>query len=175
MLCSACLLALPFTLVTADGATTRYLEPVPETIPVLDTHDQLIEMATLHPNGTLDDRDGGYYLINEKDEVLAVASDELCVALDQSMESALQMHSRDNLLAARKGGHSGGGHGGGHGGAGKGGGKGGHDGEGGKPKPKPQPQPQPNSDCAHKHCKKNKDCVNYRDCHACSTKDHWCM
>ena len=159
MLCFACLLAIPFTLVAADRATTRYLEPVPDTIPVLETSGQLSELATLHPLGSLDDRNGGYYLLGENDEVLAVVSDELCKRLDASMESAMQVHARDNLLKERKGG-GGGGHGG----------KGGH----GKSKPKPMPMAPVNGECSHKRCKKNKDCVNYKDCHACSTKDHWC-
>ncbi|EAW21098.1 uncharacterized protein NFIA_062590 [Aspergillus fischeri NRRL 181] len=77
-------------------ATTRYTEPIPEGIPVLETRKQLNDMADQYPMGTLDDRNGGYYLLDHDGAVLAVTSDSLCEELDASMEEARRIHA-DNL------------------------------------------------------------------------------
>ncbi|GFG02449.1 uncharacterized protein Aud_003753 [Aspergillus udagawae] len=77
-------------------ATTRYTVPIPEGIPVLETRKQLNDMADQYPMGTVDDRNGGYYLLDHDGTVLAVTSDSLCEELDASMESARKFHA-DNL------------------------------------------------------------------------------
>ncbi|PWY81693.1 hypothetical protein BO94DRAFT_426492, partial [Aspergillus sclerotioniger CBS 115572] len=77
--------------------TTRYIEPIPDNIPVMETRDQLHELAHENSKGSLDDRNGGYYMLDKKGKVLAVASDDLCEHLDASMKSAKQIHTRDNL------------------------------------------------------------------------------
>ncbi|KAK9592249.1 hypothetical protein V6Z90_003394 [Aspergillus fumigatus] len=74
-------------------ATTRYTEPIPEGIPVLETRQQLNDMADQYPTGTLDDRNGGYYLLDHDGAVLAVTSDALCEELDASMEQARRFHA----------------------------------------------------------------------------------
>jgi hypothetical protein len=81
---------------TLAMATTRYTEPVPEGIPVLETRKQLNDMADQYPMGTLDDRNGGYYLLDHDGTILAVTSDSLCEELDASMEAARRIHA-DNL------------------------------------------------------------------------------
>ncbi|KEY81932.1 hypothetical protein BA78_8361 [Aspergillus fumigatus] len=74
-------------------ATTRYTELIPEGIPVLETRQQLNDMADQYPTGTLDDRNGGYYLLDHDGAVLAVTSDALCEELDASMEQARRFHA----------------------------------------------------------------------------------
>ncbi|KAF7164165.1 hypothetical protein CNMCM5623_008855 [Aspergillus felis] len=74
-------------------ATTRYTVPIPEGIPVLETRQQLNDMADQYPMGTVDDRNGGYYLLDHDGTVLAVTSDSLSEELDASMEEARKLHA----------------------------------------------------------------------------------
>lgn len=74
-------------------STTRYTVPVPEWTPILETRQELNDMAMQYPLGTVDDRNGGYYLLDHDATVLAVASDSLCEELDASMGSAKRYHS----------------------------------------------------------------------------------
>ncbi|KAJ5616028.1 hypothetical protein N7537_001142 [Penicillium hordei] len=74
-------------------STTRYTVPVPEFMPILETRQELNDMAMQFPLGTVDDRNGGYYLLDHDATVLAVASDSLCEELDASMEAAKRYHS----------------------------------------------------------------------------------
>ncbi|KAJ5944251.1 hypothetical protein N7516_004419 [Penicillium verrucosum] len=69
-------------------STTRYTAPVSESMPILETRQQLNDMAMQFPLGTLDDRNGGYYLLDHDATILAVASDSLCEELDAAMEAA---------------------------------------------------------------------------------------
>jgi hypothetical protein len=73
--------------------TTRYTVPIPDETLVLETRKQLNDMADQYPMGTLDDRNGGYYLLDHDGTVLAVASDSLCEELDTSMEEARRYHA----------------------------------------------------------------------------------
>ncbi|KUM64185.1 hypothetical protein ACN42_g2918 [Penicillium freii] len=73
-------------------STTRYTVPVPETMLILETRQQLNDMAMQFPLGTVDDRNGGYYLLDHDATVLAVASNSLCEELDASMEAAKRYH-----------------------------------------------------------------------------------
>ncbi|OQD85958.1 hypothetical protein PENSOL_c094G05289 [Penicillium solitum] len=87
-------LFLVITIATSFAmSTTRYTVPVPESTPILETRQQLNEMAMQFPLGTVDDRNGGYYLLDHDATVLAVASDSLCEELDASMEAAKRYHS----------------------------------------------------------------------------------
>jgi hypothetical protein len=74
-------------------STTRYSVPIPKSTKILDTRTQLNDMVAQHPLGTMDDRNGGYYLLDHDGTVLAIASDSLCEELDASMEAARLYHS----------------------------------------------------------------------------------
>ncbi|OQE94791.1 hypothetical protein PENNAL_c0003G07064 [Penicillium nalgiovense] len=74
-------------------STTRYTVPIHESTQTLETRKQLNDMAMQYPLGTLDERNGGYYLLDHDNTVLAIASDSLCEELDASMEAAKRYHS----------------------------------------------------------------------------------
>ncbi|OQD71183.1 hypothetical protein PENPOL_c001G00221 [Penicillium polonicum] len=74
-------------------STTRYTVPIPESMLILETRQLLNDMAMQFPLGTVDDRNGGYYLLDHDATVLAVASDSLCEELDASMEAAKRYHT----------------------------------------------------------------------------------
>ncbi|KAJ6180594.1 hypothetical protein N7519_011055 [Penicillium mononematosum] len=74
-------------------STTRYTVPIHESTQILETRKQLNDMAMQYPLGTLDDRNGGYYLLDHDNTVLAIASDSLCKELDAAMEAAKRYHS----------------------------------------------------------------------------------
>lgn len=76
-------------------ATTRYTVPIPDGTLILETRKQLNDMADQYPMGTLDDRNGGYYLIDHDGAVLAVTSDSLCEELDASMEEARKYYANN--------------------------------------------------------------------------------
>lgn len=73
-------------------STTRYAVAIPQSTIVLETRQQLNDMAKQHPLGTMDDRNGGYYLLDHDATVLAIASDSLCEELDSSMKAAKRYH-----------------------------------------------------------------------------------
>ncbi|CAI7581765.1 unnamed protein product [Penicillium viridicatum] len=74
-------------------STTRYTVPIPGSTQILETREQLNDLAMQYPLGTVDDRNGGYYLLDHDATVLAIASDSLCEELDASMEAAKRYHS----------------------------------------------------------------------------------
>ncbi|KAJ5783967.1 uncharacterized protein N7518_009644 [Penicillium psychrosexuale] len=74
-------------------STTRYTVPIHESIQILETREQLNNMAMQYPLGTMDDRNGGYYLLDHDDTVLAIASDPLCEELDAAIEEAERYRS----------------------------------------------------------------------------------
>ncbi|KAI2726503.1 hypothetical protein CBS147354_4218 [Penicillium roqueforti] len=67
--------------------------PIHESIQILETRQQLNDMARQYPLGTMDDRNGGYYLLDHDDTVLAIASDPLCEELDAAIEAAERYRS----------------------------------------------------------------------------------
>lgn len=50
-------------------------------------------MAAEHPLGILEDRNGGYYLLDHDATVLAIASDSLCEEVDVSIEEANRFYA----------------------------------------------------------------------------------
>jgi hypothetical protein len=84
-----------FFMVTSsfEMSTIRYTVPIFESTKILETRKQLNDMALQYPLGTVDDRNGGYYLLDHDATVLAIASDSLCEELDASMEEAKRYHS----------------------------------------------------------------------------------
>ncbi|KAF7593693.1 hypothetical protein BBP40_010985 [Aspergillus hancockii] len=75
-------------------STSRYTVPIPSETLILETRQQLRELAVVYSMGTLDDRNGGYYLLDAEGVVLAVAADGLCEELDASMASAKGVHEQ---------------------------------------------------------------------------------
>ena len=94
-------------------STSRYTVPIHESTQLLETSEQLNDMAMQYPLGTLDDRNGGYYLLDHDDTVLAIASDSLCEELDASIEAANRHHSahpeideESEFMASQSNGHT---------------------------------------------------------------------
>lgn len=81
------------TVSTFAMSTARYTVPIHESIQILETRQQLNDMARQYPLGTMDDRNGGYYLLDYDDTVLAIASDPLCEELDAAIEAAERYRS----------------------------------------------------------------------------------
>lgn len=50
-------------------------------------------MAAEHPLGILENRNGGYYLLDHDTRVLAIASDSLCEEVDISIEEANRFYA----------------------------------------------------------------------------------
>lgn len=86
MLLNKILPSLLFGVTSLAMSTTRYTVPIAESTKVLNTRDQLNDMALQYPLGTLDDRGGGYYLLDHDATILAVASDPLCDELDEAFK-----------------------------------------------------------------------------------------
>ncbi|KAE8148374.1 hypothetical protein BDV25DRAFT_19194 [Aspergillus avenaceus] len=82
-------------LTTILASSTRYTVPVPPDTIILESRQQLNALASIYPTGTLDDRNGGYYLLDHDGSVLAVTSDHLCEELDASMASARRFYGRN--------------------------------------------------------------------------------
>ncbi|OGM40672.1 hypothetical protein ABOM_010575 [Aspergillus bombycis] len=91
---SGALVLLLRLVATALATVTRYTVPIPAGTLILETRQQLHDMAAAYSMGTLDDRNGGYYLLDHDGEVLAVAADGLCAELDGSMRSASRVHEQ---------------------------------------------------------------------------------
>ncbi|KAJ5842167.1 hypothetical protein N7534_011997 [Penicillium rubens] len=77
---------------TVATSTTRYTVPIPESMDVLETRRELIEMAEQYPLCTVDARNGGWYILNYDGTVLAVATDSVCEELDASIEEAMRLY-----------------------------------------------------------------------------------
>lgn len=61
---------------TVATSTTRYTVPIPESMDVLETRRELIEMTEQYPLSTVDARNGGWYILNSDGTVLAASIDE---------------------------------------------------------------------------------------------------
>ncbi|KAJ5319889.1 hypothetical protein N7508_000172 [Penicillium antarcticum] len=92
MLCGIAVSRLSLFVATAANtlaiSTTRYTAPIPKSMKVIDTRQELNNMAGEYPLGYLDERNGGYYLVNFDHSTLAVTSDSLCEELDAVSEEA---------------------------------------------------------------------------------------
>jgi hypothetical protein len=73
-------------------STTRYNIPIPESLTILETRQELNDMAEKYSLGSLAGRNGGYYLLDHDATVLAIASDSLCEELDASIQEAIRYH-----------------------------------------------------------------------------------
>lgn len=73
-------------------STTRYNIPIPESLTILETRQELNDMARKYSLGSLADRNGGYYLLDHDATVLAIASDSLCEELDATIQEAIRYH-----------------------------------------------------------------------------------
>ncbi|KAJ5208797.1 hypothetical protein N7449_003176 [Penicillium cf. viridicatum] len=130
-------------------STTRHTVPVPESIPILETRQQLNDMAMQFPLGTLDDRNGGYYLLDYDATVLAVASDSLCEELDASMEAAKRYHSTHPEIDEES--------------------------ESIEPQSVEADSGLSKRSYTHPRCHTHALCRTYSDCHVCSSSYHWCF
>jgi hypothetical protein len=133
---------------TLSMATTRYTVPIPHGTLILETRKQLNDMADQYPMGTLDDRNGGYYLLDHDGAVLAVTSDSLCEELDASMEEARKYHANtlgNEVDIVPRGDNA----------AGSGDGFVNY--------------------CSHPRCHTHALCRTYSDCYVCSSSHHWCF
>ncbi|PYH57744.1 uncharacterized protein BO96DRAFT_433191 [Aspergillus niger CBS 101883] len=130
-------------------STDRYTVPIPEGIIILETRKQLNDMADQYPMGTLDDRNGGYYLLDHDATVLAIASDSLCEELDSSMESAKRFHSNDPISD--------------------------NEAEDVAPGKAEAANPGLSNHCTHPRCHTHALCRTYSDCYVCSSSFHWCF
>ncbi|KAB8254990.1 hypothetical protein BDV32DRAFT_131472 [Aspergillus pseudonomiae] len=138
--------------VTALATVTRYSVPIPAGTLILQTRQQLNDMAAAYSMGTLDDRNGGYYLLDHDGEVLAVAADGLCAELDVSMRSARRVHEQRSRPDSYSGEfqevtlQS-------------------HEGQLGR---------SDEHSCSHPRCYTHALCETYSDCFVCSSNHHWC-
>ncbi|CAG8359222.1 unnamed protein product [Penicillium salamii] len=131
-------------------STTRYLVPIPESTKILETREQLNDMAMQYPLGTMDDRNGGYYLLDYDATVLAIASDALCEKLDASMDAAKRYHSHYPGYLEES--------------------------EDAAPRSIEEASPGGSKrSCSHPRCHTYALCRSYSDCHVCSTSFHWCF
>ncbi|CAG8376718.1 unnamed protein product [Penicillium salamii] len=76
-------------------ALTRYETTPPSDATVLIDRQALNDMAKDHPYGSLFPENGGYYLKNENDGVVGIASDELCIELDAAFASAEAKYAQE--------------------------------------------------------------------------------
>ncbi|KAE8165930.1 hypothetical protein BDV40DRAFT_297047 [Aspergillus tamarii] len=137
---------------TALASLTRYTVPVPAGTLILETRQQLNDMAAAYSTGTLDDRNGGYYLLDHDGEILAVAADGLCEELDISMTSARRVYeqrSRSELYSGEVQ-------------------------EVTLQSHDAQLQRNDESSCSHPRCYTHALCETYSDCFVCSSNHHWC-
>jgi hypothetical protein len=135
---------------TLAMSTTRYTVPIPGSTQILETREQLNDMAMQYPLGTLDDRNGGYYLLDHDATVLAIASDSLCEELDASMEAAKRYHSSHPELVEES--------------------------EDIAPQSIEEANPGISKrSCSHPRCHTHALCRSYSDCHVCSTSFQWCF
>lgn len=74
---------------------TRYETTTPSDATVLIDRQALNDMAKDHPYGSLFPENGGYYLKNENDGVVGIASDELCTELDAAFASAEAKYAQE--------------------------------------------------------------------------------
>lgn len=130
-------------------STTRYIVPVPEFTPILETRQQLNDMAMEFPLGTVDDRNGGYYLLDHDATVLAIASDSLCEELDASMEAAKRYHSAHPEIDEET--------------------------KSVAPQSVEADSGLSKRSCTHPRCHTHALCRTYSDCHVCSSSFHWCF
>ncbi|KAE8352534.1 hypothetical protein BDV28DRAFT_165484 [Aspergillus coremiiformis] len=133
------------------ASTARYTIPILRGTVVLETRQQLNDMATAYSTGTLDDRNGGYYLLDDDGNVLAVAADSLCEELDASMASARRVYERHPYSEL-------------------------YDGEI-REIPIQSERSLRESDgnaCSHPRCYTHALCGTYNDCFVCSSNHHWC-
>ncbi|KAJ5659807.1 hypothetical protein N7507_006258 [Penicillium longicatenatum] len=78
---------LCFMNVMVDGLT-RYQTSPPTDIVILHDRQSLNDYVKINPNGMLYAENGGYYLKDMEDVIVAIASDDLCNELDGAWASA---------------------------------------------------------------------------------------
>ncbi|KAB8235516.1 hypothetical protein ETB97_006850 [Aspergillus alliaceus] len=147
------LVLLLLNLATSLAASiTRYTVPIKPGTLILETRQQLNNMATAYSMGTLDDTNGGYYLLDRDRSILAVAADSLCEELDASMASAKRVYeqkARSELY-------------------------------GGEFREFPIQGAEGlrlnavENSCSHPRCYTHALCETYSDCFVCSSNHHWC-
>ncbi|CAG8263626.1 unnamed protein product [Penicillium nalgiovense] len=130
-------------------STIRYTVPIHESTQTLETRKQLNDMAMQYPLGTLDERNGGYYLLDHDNTVLAIASDSLCEELDASMEAAKWYHSTHPEIDDES--------------------------ESVAPQSDEAHSGLSKRSCTHPRCHTHALCRSYSDCHVCAGSYHWCF
>lgn len=109
---------------------------------VLETRRALNEMADQYPLGTVDARNGGWYMLDHDGTVLAVASDSVCAELDASQEEAMRLYGLlpelDNEVSEDVALQSG-----------------------------EQPGPGLSNSCSHPRCLASSTCRTHSDCYVC--------
>ncbi|KAJ5851744.1 uncharacterized protein N7529_011129 [Penicillium soppii] len=87
----------------AEGLT-RYQTAPPNNAIVVHNRQSLNDLVKVYPETILHSENGGYYLKNMDEEVIAVAGDDLCEELDGALASIDAMVSddedEDNCLRA---------------------------------------------------------------------------
>jgi hypothetical protein len=78
---------LCFVAAMVEGLT-RYQATLPSDATVLLDRQSLNDLAKANPYGSLYPENGGYYLKDEDEEVIGIASDDLCTELDAAFASA---------------------------------------------------------------------------------------
>lgn len=73
--------------VMGEGLTRYQISP-PTNIVILHDRQSLKDYVKINPNGMLHAENGGYYLKDMEDLVVAIASDDLCNELDGAWASA---------------------------------------------------------------------------------------
>jgi hypothetical protein len=127
---------------TVATSTTRYTVPIPESMDVLETRRDLIEMTEQYPLSTVDARNGGWYILNSDGTVLAVATDSVCEDLDASIDEAMRLYGLfrepDDQVS-----------------------------EGVIPRNDQRPGTGISNSCSHPHCLASSACRTYNDCYVC--------
>jgi hypothetical protein len=92
-----------FLSIMAEGLT-RYQTAPPNNAIVVHNRQSLNDLVKVYPETILHSENGGYYLKNMDEEVIAVAGDDLCEELDGALASIDAMVSddedEDNCLRA---------------------------------------------------------------------------
>jgi hypothetical protein len=134
-----------FIATSMAASTTRYNIPISESTKVLETRHELNDLAAEYPLGGLDGQNGGYYLKDGDENVVAVASDSLCEELDATVERLRQSHTDWD-----------------------------DESEGITPLDEEYGPAAPAA-CAHRRCFNSVICITYRDCHVCLRSHSWCI
>ncbi|OQE15938.1 hypothetical protein PENSTE_c026G06709 [Penicillium steckii] len=129
---------------------TRYQNTPPSDAIVVHDRQALNDLVKLHPETILHAENGGYYLKNMDEEVVAITHDDLCVELDAAFASIDASDIGDDVQGQGSGSH----------------------GSANVTKRNENLACYPNcahNYCSHPRCFHSATCLSYTNCHVCSS------